>query len=105
MEKKIVIDGNAWKELKEFSLEIQDEFYALLDTLREEGRLNPPEGKKISKDIFEIRVKLKGEYRGLYTYFGKTNILVLHFFRKKTQKTPIKNIKLAGRRLKQYEQN
>ena len=105
MEKKIVIDENAGKELKEFSLEVQDEFQASLDTLRIKGRLESPEAKKISKDIFEIRIKLKGEYRGLYTYFGKKNILALHFFRKKTQKTPIKNIKLAERRLKQYEQD
>ena len=103
MKKKIVIDENAGKELKEFSLEVQDEFQASLDMLREKGRLGPPESKKISKDLFEIRVKIKGEYRGLYTYFGKTNLLVLHFFRKKTQKTPIRNIKLAERRLKQYE--
>jgi len=105
MEKKIVIDENAGKELREFSLEVQDEFQASLDTLRKKGRLESPEGKKISKDIFEVRVKIKGEYRGLFTYFGKTNILVLHFFRKKTQKTPVKKIKNAQRRLKQYEQN
>ena len=51
MEKKIVIDENAWKELKKLSLEVQDEFQAFLGTLREEGRLGPPEAKKIHKRL------------------------------------------------------
>ncbi|MDO8658731.1 MAG: type II toxin-antitoxin system RelE/ParE family toxin [Candidatus Levybacteria bacterium] len=50
-----------------------------------------------------MRIKLQGEYRSLYAYIGELNIVILHFFRKKTQKTPIKNLELAQRRLRLYE--
>ena len=62
-----------------------------------------PQAKKITKDLFEIRIKLQGEYRGFYAYLGKLDIVILHFFRKKTQKTPIKDLEVAKRRLRLYE--
>lgn len=103
MKKKIFLDKNAAFELKKFDEEVQIEFAAYFQILKEKGKLEFPESKKITKNLFEIRVKLKGEYRGFYVYFGKVYIIILHFFRKKTQKTPMKNIKTAERRLKQYE--
>ncbi len=68
-----------------------------------EGKLDLPHSKKVTRNLFEIRVKFQGEYRGFYAYIGKLDIVILHFFRKKTQKTPIKDLELAQRRLKQYE--
>ncbi|OGH18605.1 MAG: hypothetical protein A2868_02470 [Candidatus Levybacteria bacterium RIFCSPHIGHO2_01_FULL_40_15b] len=103
MKKNIFVDRNAEKELREFSEEVQLEFEAYFKILEFEGKLDFPQVKKITKDLFEIRVKLKGEYRGFYAYVGKLDIVILHFFRKKTQKTPIKDLELAQRRLKQYE--
>lgn len=55
--------------------------------------------KKINKDIWELRA---GKYRllfGVVRQFG----IVVNIFYKKTQKTPIKEIKLAISRIKQYE--
>lgn len=103
MKKKIFLDKNAQKELREFSEEVQLEFEGYFKILELEGRLDFPQARKLTKDIFEIRVKLKGEYRGFYAYIGKLDVVVLHFFGKKTQKTPIKNLKIAQRRLKLYE--
>lgn len=103
MKKNIFVDKNAQKELREFSEEVQLEFEAYFKILELEGKLDLPHSKKVTKDLFEIRIKLKGEYRGFYAYIGKLDIIVLHFFRKKTQKTPIKDLELAQRRLKQYE--
>lgn len=103
MKKNIFLDKNAQKELQEFSEEVQLEFEAYFKILEFEGTLNFPSARKVTKDIFEIRVKLKGEYRGFYAYIGKIDIVILHFFRKKTQKTPIKDLELAQRRLKLYE--
>jgi phage-related protein len=103
MKKNIFVDKNAQKELREFSEEVQLEFEAYFKILELEGKLELPQARKVTRDLFEIRVKFQGEYRGFYAYIGKLDIVVLHFFRKKTQKTPIKDLELAQRRLKQYE--
>ena len=103
IKKKIYLDKNAEKELSKLNEKIQDKFHARLKILEEEGKIEFPEGKKATKNLFEIRIKLKGEYRGLYAYIGKTDIIILHLFKKKTQRTPLKNLKTAQRRLKQYE--
>src|SRR3989344_541276 len=103
MKKNIFLDNNAEKELREFDEEVQLEFEAYFKILELEGKLDFPQARKVTKDLFEIRVKLKGEYRGFYAYIGKLDIVILHFFRKKTQKTPIKDLELAQRRLKQYD--
>lgn len=103
MKKNIFLDKNAQKELREFGEEVQLEFEAYFKMLEIEGKLDFPSARKVSKDLFEIRVKLKGEYRGFYAYIGKLDIVILHFFKKQTQKTPIKDLELARRRLKLYE--
>ena len=103
MKKNVYLDKNAEKELRKFSEEVQLDFEAYFKILELEGRLDFPQGRKVSKEIFEIRIKLKGEYRGFYAYIGKMDIVILNFFRKKTQKTPIKELELAKRRLKQYD--
>ncbi|MBI2327328.1 type II toxin-antitoxin system RelE/ParE family toxin [Candidatus Curtissbacteria bacterium] len=103
MKKNIFLDKNAEKELREFDEEVQLEFEAYFKILEIEGKLDFPSARKVTKDIFEIRIKLKGEYRGFYAYIGKLGIIILHFFRKKTQKTPVKDLEVAQRRLKQYE--
>ena len=103
MKKKVYLDKNAEKELLDFSEGLQLEFEAYFKILKLEGKLELPQARKVTRDLFEIRVKFQGEYRGFYAYVGKLDIVILHFFRKKTQKTPIKDLELAQRRLKQYE--
>ncbi len=103
MSKNIFMDKNAEKELRAFGEEVQLEFEAYFKILELEGKLGFPQARKITRDIFEIRIKLKGEYRGFYAYIGKQDIVILHFFRKKTQKTPLKDLDLAQRRLRIYE--
>lgn len=49
----------------------------------------------MGKEIFYDKNALKELYQ-----FGAE---IQNFFQKKTQKTPLKNIKLAQQRLKQYE--
>lgn len=102
MEKKIYLDKHAEKELRDFPEAVQIKFEALLIILKAAGKLEFPESKKIDRNLYEMRIKLKGEYRGFYAYFSKNYIIILHFFRKKTQKTPIKNLKTVKKRLKLY---
>ena len=103
MKKNIFLEKNAERELRDFSEEVQLEFEAYIKILGLEGKLDFPHAKKIGGNLFEIRIKVQGEYRSLYAYIGKLDIVILHFFRKKTQKTPIKDLELAQRRLKLYE--
>ena len=100
---KVFFDNKAQKEFEDFTEPVQIKFDSLFKTLKERGRLDFPDGRKIDKNLYELRIKYQGEYRGLYAYVIQSQIIILHFFRKKTQKTPIKNLKTAKRRLKFYE--
>lgn len=59
--------------------------------------LGMPYSKKLTKDLYELRVRGKQEARVIYGFIGRT-IYLLHAFVKKTQKTPIKEIETAGKR-------
>ena len=103
MRKKIIIDTKAEKELRRFSGKVQIKLESYLKILREEGNLRFPESRKIERKLWELRIKYKGEYRGLYSYIEETYIIILLFFKKKSQKTPLKFIKTAKKRLREYE--
>ena len=103
MKKVVKIDARAEKEFRKFSFEVQSEFKSLIQALSLGGRLELPNGKKIGRSLFEIRVKFGGEYRSIYAYLVSDKVIILHFFKKKTQKTPIKSIKVAERRLRYYD--
>ncbi len=103
MPKQILFDKRAQKELKNFSKRVQTDFLALIQVLKELGRLEPPEAKKVGPNLFEMRVSSQGTFRGFYAYVWQDHIIILHFFQKKTQKTPLKNLKLAKQRLHAYE--
>src|SRR3989344_5570495 len=68
--------------------------------LLEEYGLSLPEPylKKLEKDIWELR---PGSVRILFTAKGKTAVFA-HAFYKRTQKTPIKELNLAKRRILEY---
>ena len=55
--------------------------------------------KKINKEIWELRAGRHRLLFGVIRQFG----IVVNIFYKKTQKTPLKEIKLAISRIKQYE--
>ena len=61
-----------------------------------------PHLKKLSGlPLWEIRILGKDSVRILYTNKIKDEIVLLHAFKKKTKKTPIKEINIAIGRLKQ----
>ena len=57
-----------------------------------------PHSKKILKKLFELRVRGVHEVRLIYT-FHQGIVVILHAFIKKTNKIPLKEIKLAKKRL------
>lgn len=101
MRKQVSIDIRANKELVAFPKVVQNKFFALFEILEEVGTLEEPFAKKLhhTKGLFEVRVKYKGQYRAIYAYVFEDIILVLHAFHKKTQKTPLKEIQTAVKRL------
>lgn len=103
MKKVVEIDERAVKEIDQFCVEVQMRITTLLDALARDGFLKEPHGKRINKDIFEIRVKYKGQFRALYAYLVKNKVIILTAFQKKKQKTPTKEIKKAEKRLAQYK--
>lgn len=103
MEKSIYVDELAEKELNKLSQVVEENFRGYLSVLEEIGVLSFPEARKVNRDLFEIRVQYDGSYRGFYAYVGKELIILLHVYRKKTQKAPIRNIKVAQQRLKKYK--
>ena len=103
MKKKVFYNENALEELSMFEESTRDDFDGLVRILREKGRLSYPDARKITKELFEIRITDDGEYRGFYAYIWEEHVVILHFFQKKAQKTPLRNIKTALNRLNYYK--
>ena len=62
--------------------------------------LGMPYSRKIDKDLWELRISGKEAFRVFYTVKEK-EIILLHIFKKKTQKMPQREIKIARKRLKE----
>jgi len=82
---------------------VKDEIIAFIKEFQIERIFRkPPYSKKIHCDIFELRIKVGDHYRILYAFFYKDSVILLHIFKKKTNKIPKKELDLALRRLKDY---
>lgn len=75
-------------------------FVHLVDLLEKHGPfLSMPHAKKLTSELYELRIRGKQEIRIVYGFI-KENIFLLHGFKKQTQKTPRKEIETALSRLK-----
>ena len=71
-----------------------------IDLLEKYGHhLSLPHSKKITKELYELRIKGKQEIRIIYVFL-RNNIYLLSGFQKQSQKTPKREIKTAERRRK-----
>jgi len=62
-----------------------------------------PHVKKLSGTPFwEIRILGKENIRVIYVVPVRFTVLVLHGFKKKTQKTPLKELEIASKRYQEY---
>ena len=66
-----------------------------------DSRLSEKIAKHIRGDLWELR---PGDNRILYFYYIGDTYVLLHMFRKKTQKTPISEIEKAEREIADYKQ-
>lgn len=74
-----------------------------IDLLEQFGQqLGPPHTKKITDNLFELRISGKQEVRIFYTFY-KSRIFLLHGFVKKSQKIPSKEIKIALQKTKKLD--
>lgn len=60
-------------------------------------QLGMPHSKNLGNKIYELRIRGQEEIRILY-FFRKQTIILLHSFKKKTQKTPKKELMIAIKR-------
>jgi len=64
--------------------------------------MGEPHIKYVAKKLWELRVKAKeGIFRFFFTAKRDRTIVLLHGFRKKTEKIPKKELALALRRMKE----
>lgn len=103
MKKKVLFDKRASKEFRKFPGEVRAKGLALIDKLSSEGTLIEPYGKKLSSELFEIRIKYQGQWRLIYAYLIDDEIVILSAFQKKSQKTPIQELSRAIKRLKEHQ--
>ncbi|SRR5258708_28196150 len=72
----------------------------VIDLLEIHGNiLRMPFSKKITKEIYELRIRGTEEIRIFYSFQSDRRIYLLHGFKKKSQKTPRKEIEIANKRL------
>lgn len=82
-------------------------YFALTDRMELHGpNLGEPHTKAFGDGLFELRLKAaEGIARVFYCTLVNRRIVVLHSFVKKTEKTPVKERRLAEMRMKEVKQH
>ena len=95
------------EEIQTFPAGIQARYIHLTERMKIYGaNLGMPHTKPMKDGLFELRMKSKeGIGRVLYCTLINKKIIMLHSFIKKTEKTPLKEIKLAVSRMKEVKSN
>ncbi|MBU4098500.1 type II toxin-antitoxin system RelE/ParE family toxin [Patescibacteria group bacterium] len=76
-----------------------DKCLRLIDLLKMFGnKLSMPYSKKISTNLYELRIRGQQEVRIFYCFY-RDKAVILHHFMKKSQKTPRKEIEVALSRI------
>ena len=93
------------KEIAEFPEEVREDLADALARLDEGHTLSMPLSRpmtSIGKGVHELRFRDRaGIYRVIYVLVGAGAIYLVHAFVKKDKRTPMPNIDLAKRRLKE----
>ena len=85
-------------------IKAQSKVQDAIKLLKEFGiRLGPPHDKKLTgTDLWELRILGSDSIRVLYVAVTGKTFVLLHGFKKKKDKTPPKEIKIAENRLLEY---
>ena len=99
--KKVLLTTQANEFIYAQPLPVIGEFLMTLKELETNGNLGLPRAKKVDDKLFEIRIKVaRNQYRAFYCYAIGNLIYVLSGFVKKTQKTPLQEIRKARQIMK-----
>ncbi len=89
----------AVRQVREFIAEqpeeCQAEYLATVEKLEAEGFLIEPFARKMSRNLFEIRLRRGRQVRVFYWYYQGDLVVGVHAFAKKSRKTPQREIKQA----------
>ncbi len=106
IKKKIVkFHPIAKKDYVRLKDDVKEKFKSNINALELHGFLEEPNAKKIDSEIFEIRVRVNGAWRGLYAYLKGDLVVILHIFQKKQNSTPKNELKTAKVRLNNLDFN
>lgn len=91
------------KPVEEFIKSCRQEIIARtghhIDLLEKHGPfLGMPHARKVIGEIYELRIRGEREIRIFYAFHGDT-IVLLHAFKKQAQKTPLRELDTAQKRL------
>jgi len=97
--KDVVFTGSSLDDLRHFPNKARQRAGFEIDAIqRGLEPINWKPMKTIGVGVREIRIQFQGQYRIIYMAHFEDTVYVLHAFRKKTQKTPQKEIELARKR-------
>lgn len=101
---KVIVINSCLRELKTFPEEVRGDFLDAVSDLESGINLEMPLSRKMAgmgTGVYELRLKDKdGIFRVIY-FIKKTDaIYIIHAFQKKSQKTPLRNVKLALQRIR-----
>lgn len=103
--KPVTFLGDSLSALREFPDEVRSE--AGFQLMRVQEGLDPNDWKpmrSVGAGVREIRVRAEsGAFRVIYLATQADSVLVLHAFRKATQRTPQRDLELAAKRLKEWQ--
>ena len=90
-------------ELKRWPRKLRGKYARTIDLVAEHGpQIGRPFTKALKNGLFEIRIKAQeGIGRAFFCYRIGHEIIILHTFIKKTQKTPRKELAIATQRMKE----
>jgi len=103
--KKVIWNKKAREFVRSLDVDARIEIGALLMMLQMGETLSEPQSKPmktIHAKAHEIRIRnRKGAYRVIYVLITPELIIIPHAFAKKTQETPIKDINLSIKRIRE----
>lgn len=103
--KPAIFHSKARKVLKSFPLSVRKSVGKAILDLQKGYHLSMPLSRpmpSITLGTEEVRIKdANGIYRTFYYKKSKKGILIFHAFVKNTQKTPVREIRIARKRLKE----
>jgi phage-related protein len=90
-------------EIESWPVDVVADYARLVQLLAEHGPdLRLPHSRAMGGGLFELRPRgASGIGRAFYCFRIGRHIVVLHAFRKKTQQTPERDLKLALKRMKE----